>query len=193
MANGGGVPMLYGNVDPRLARWIVPGEECLPPGEMPIDVALRRWLSRPVMVAPVEGLPTATTPPLTFPPWLFAPFGVRPVDEPQSLVPAAIAPGGSASFAWPVVPPGRIGVVDRIGVSSSDFTALTVFQTRSNAQPIAPWGARTGNPGTLQDPVKLAAPIILSPGQIFDIFVTNNGVGAITVAVRMLGWWYASQ
>lgn len=193
MANGNGqVPMLYANVDARLARWIIPGEECLPPGEYPIDVLLRPMLSRPVAVAPVEGLPPGSVP-LTLPPWLYPPFGVRPVDEPQSLVPAVIAPAGTAVFAWPIVPPGRVGVIDRIGVSSTDFSATTVFQTRTNAQPCPPWGARTGNPGQIFEPPKLAAPVTLSPGQLFDVFVTNGGAGAISVAVRILGWWYASQ
>jgi hypothetical protein len=195
MANGNGngrsqVPMLYSNVDPRLARFLIAPEECLPPGELPADVAMRPWLSDPVHVAPVEGLPVGTAPPLFFPPWLYPPFGVRPVDEPQVISGVIVAAAGTASFAFPVVPPGRIGVVDRIGVDSSDFGALVVFQTRLNATPIPPWSARSGNSGTIFDPPKLAAPICIPPGQVFDVFVTNGSAGNVTLRVRILGWMY---
>jgi hypothetical protein len=183
--------MRYFNVDQRLARWVIAPEECHPPGELPAVVDRRRFLSPPVSVAPVEGQRTGTGPPVFFPPWLYPPFGVRPIDEPQNLSGSVIAPAASAVFAWPTVAAGHVGVVARIGVTSSDFSTTTVFQTRANANPIPPWSARTGNVGPIFEPPPLAAPILLAPGQTFDVFVTNNGAVAITVAVRILGWWYA--
>ncbi len=166
--------------DPRLYPF--------PPWPTPPDVPLRARLSPAVPPAEAEG--RRGEEPITLPPWLYPPFVSQPIDEPQNRIPAAIAAGGTYTIQWAVIPLGRTGICDRIGMSISVSADQVRITTRINNNPVPPLAGVIGAIGTLLEPVKLSAPIIIRAGERFSLTLENLSVGAIDLAARTLGWSY---
>jgi len=129
------------------------------------------------------------SPQTDLPPWLFPPFGATPLDEPQDRRPVNVAAAGTLIITIPSTPAGRIGIIRKLGLSSSDMTNTRVT-TRSDNDPVYPYPGTRGVIGTLETPFDLAAPIIILPGHAFSVTVDNVGAVAITVAMRLVGWFY---
>src|SRR5256885_446156 len=74
------------------------------------------------------------SPQTDLPPWLFPPFGATPLDEPQDRRPVHVAAAGKRIGTIPSTPAGRIGIIRKLGLSSSDMTNTRVT-TRSDNDP----------------------------------------------------------
>lgn len=161
---------------------------------MPADVAVRPRLS-PVYdisrgAATMGGYGDEPAPePLVFPPWLFPPFGAFPLDFPLNRLPVAIAAGATLSVLLPAVPDGRTGILNALGLTTS-IVADTRVTLRINQQPTPPILGIVGALGSLDDPTKFPAPVIIAPAAVADVLIENTGAAAITAMVRVLGWWY---
>lgn len=126
------------------------------------------------------------------PPWQYAPFGATMFDEPMNRIPANLGVGASTTFAlsFGKIPAGSIGVIWAIGFQTSDATNTSI-STRKDGTVVPPWGGLVGAIGSLDNPTRLVAPIFIEPGVTFDLLVTNNGAAIITVAARIMGWYYS--
>jgi hypothetical protein len=161
---------------------------------MPADVAQRQRLSPLYDVTrggeQMGGYGDMPAPePVVFPPWLFPPFGAFALDFPLNRLPVAIAAGASLSIPVPLVPDGRTGIIQALGLTT-DVVADTRVTTRINLQPVAPILGIIGALGPLDNPTKFAAPIIIANAAVFDVLIENTGAGIINAMVRVLGWWY---
>lgn len=165
------------------------------------DVIFRRRLTPPVNVDPLD-VERRTPPgitdalrlagegrPWSLPPWVYPPFDARGIAEPRVRTPQVIAAGASITVEWGLIPNGKIGVVDRMGISTTSF-ADTRITTRINANPVDPYPGIVGEIGSLAQPQKLPAPIIVPAGAVFDVLIENTGAAALSAIVVTLGWWY---
>ncbi len=174
-----------------LSFWRRPDQADVPPGHTPPDVRTRPRLSKLALLESSQGLSAGERHNVQeLPPWLFPPFGAFPLDQPQNVLATNIAVGGTLVVALPTIPNGMVGIVDRLGFTTSD-TANTSVTTRINQNPVPPYGSRIGGLETLLNPAKLPAPIEIPVNSIFDVLVTNLGAAIIQVTVRIMGWWYA--
>lgn len=192
MSNGD--PRFPASIDPlRALQWRRPDAADVPSGNTPADVRTRPRLSRIAVIESTQGASASKRTDIQqLPPWLWPPFGAFILDLPQNVTPVSVAVGGTLTVSLPAIPNGMLGIVDRLGFSTSD-TVNTSVTTRINQNPVPPYGSRIGGLEPIINPAKLAAPIEIPVNSIFDVFVTNLGAAIITVAVRIMGWWYASD
>lgn len=119
----------------------------------------------------------------------FSPERAFPIDLPVNRAPVVIPAGGSLTLTWPIIAPGSIGIVKRMGLSSTDF-ANTRTTTLVNNFSVPPIQQIIGVIGDVTNPPDLATPIILHGNDTFSVLVENIGGAPISVIVRTLGWVY---
>jgi len=116
------------------------------------------------------------------------PPGAYLQDLPLDTTGVAILGGAQAVMAlWPIVPLGMLGVVRKIGWTTSNFLTKR-FTTLVNGAPVQPYPGRIGPVGTLEAPQDTQ--IILQPADVFSVVALNTGVPAVTVQVRTWGWFW---
>jgi hypothetical protein len=125
-----------------------------------------------------------------FPPYQIPPQGAYLQDLPLDTTGVVVLGGAQATIAvWPVVPLGMLGVVRKIGWTTTNFLT-TRFTTLVNGAPVQPYPGRIGPVGTLEVPQDTQ--IILQPWDIFSVVALNTGAPAVTVQVRTWGWFWLS-
>lgn len=195
--------MARGDRDPRHKDAVLetaPGQGILTPEQSYARVTTPDVRGRTIISIPSaartqasQGLPPSERRVQEFGPWLHPPFGAYPFDAPTNRIPTVIAIGGTLAFTLPFgkIPPGSTGVVWRVGLSTN-VAADTRYSSRFDGNVVPPYGGALGALGVLENPTRLEAPIIIPTSVAFDIFIENIGLGAITVAVRIMGWTYSS-
>jgi hypothetical protein len=131
------------------------------------------------------GVPGAAS---VFPFAQIPPPGAYLQDLPLDTTGVVILGGAQAVMvAWPIVPLGMLGVVRKIGWTTTNFLT-TRFTTLVNGAPVQPYPGRIGPVGTLEAPQDTQ--IILQAGDVFSVVALNTGVPAVTVQVRTWGWFW---
>jgi hypothetical protein len=122
-------------------------------------------------------------------PRVFPPALAEMYDRPADRRIVAVAAGGSFLVTLPAIPQSAVGIVRRVGVTTSD-PANTVINGEVNGVPVAPLVAVQGAIGSLENPTEIP-PIDLRANDTFVLRVTNNAAGATSIAARVIGWaWY---
>lgn len=125
-----------------------------------------------------------------YPPWIHPPFGALPLDEPQNVLMQQIAALGTLTITLPRVPPGRILIIKKIGVDTTDVDN-TRITTRIDGTAVPPFSGRFGALGSVQTPYELAAAIQVPPNATFSLTLDNIQIGAaLSAAGRIAGWYY---
>ncbi len=109
-------------------------------------------------------------------------------DLPLDTTGVVILAGSTTTMVtWPIVPLGMLGVVRKIGWTTTNF-ATTRFTTLVNGAPVQPYPGRIGPVGSLEIPQDTQ--IILQPGDVFSVVALNTGGVGVTVQVRTWGWFW---
>jgi hypothetical protein len=107
-------------------------------------------------------------------------------DLPATRSGLVLPASGTLTITLPAIAAGRVGSITALGLDTGDQLNTRVT-TRVNAIAVPPEVLTIGSIGTSLAPVPLGAPIRLSAGDVFSLFLENLSAADIQVQPRIIG------
>lgn len=115
------------------------------------------------------------------------PSGSTPFDE--LFFNVNVPAGTGVAFAIPAPGASRTSFVTTVGIDTGD-AVNTRFSSRINGAVVPPYNQETGSPGPTANPFTLPTPVVVTSGNVFDIFVENVSGVDFLVSVRIAGFTF---